>query len=458
MSSDSLPLTHNNPDITVSQLSQMLKRSVEQNFDNIRVKGEISGFKKHSSGHLYFSLKDDESVLDSICWRGSVPKLAIFPEDGMEVIATGKLTTYPGRSKYQIIIERLELAGQGSLLKLLEDRKNKLKLEGLFEQDRKKKLPSFPRVIAVITSPTGAVIQDILHRLTDRFPCHVLLWPVAVQGEHAANQIASAIKGLNALSQENIPKPDLIIVARGGGSLEDLWAFNEEIVVRAAALSDIPLISAVGHETDTTLIDFVADLRAPTPTAAAELAVPVRRDLLVKLMEKEHRLVMAIDRIVAEKKSLLSGLIRGIPDLTRRIEELIRMLDDKSERLDNALRTTIPVRNLALNNLNTRLNAALKGRKDNTIVKIDLMIQNLKNLHERLLKSKNRIIDERTNKLNQTVALLESLSYEQVLKRGFALIRNEKNSPVQSSKDLKPGENLTITFQNNDHVAVEVKP
>src|SRR5882724_7662607 len=264
--------TGNLPEYTVSELSLALKRSIEDNFSHVRVRGEISGFKRHGSGHCYFALKDAEAVLDAVCWRTTAIRLPIKPEDGMEVVCTGRLTTYPGRSKYQLVIDSIALAGVGALLKILEDRRQRLAAEGLFAAERKKKLPFLPEVIGIVTSPTGAVIRDILHRLADRFPRRVLVWPVAVQGEGAAAQVAAAIAGFNGLAPAGpVPRPDVIIVARGGGSLEDLMAFNEEIVVRAAASSTIPLISAVGHETDTTLIDFVSDRRAPTPSAAAEM-------------------------------------------------------------------------------------------------------------------------------------------------------------------------------------------
>src|SRR4051812_5097103 len=275
----------NSPPLSVSELSGVLKRTIETAFGNVRVRGEISGFKRHASGHCYFTLKDENACIDAVIWRTSAVSLAFRPEDGAEVIATGKLTTYPGRSKYQIVVERMELAGEGALLALLERRRKALAGEGLFDPARKRKLPFLPGVIGVITSPTGAVIRDILHRLEDRCPTHVILWPVPVQGEGAAAKIAAAIRAFPSLE----PRPELLIVARGGGSIEDLWAFNEEEVVRAAAESPIPLISAVGHEPDTTLIDHAAARRAPTPTAAAEIAVPVRGELLAQLGELSHR-------------------------------------------------------------------------------------------------------------------------------------------------------------------------
>ncbi|MGI9506109.1 MAG: exodeoxyribonuclease VII large subunit, partial [Geminicoccaceae bacterium] len=270
-------------EFTVSELSGALKRTIEDAYGYVRVRGEISGFKRAASGHLYFALKDERALIDSVCWRGTAGKLGFQPEDGLEVIASGRITTYAGRSKYQIVVDRLEPAGAGALMALLEERKKKLAAEGLFDVDRKRGLPFLPDVIGVVTSPTGAVIKDILHRLSERFPRHVLLWPVAVQGEKAKDEVTAAIEGFNRLpAGGTIPRPDVLIVARGGGSLEDLWTFNEENVVRAAAASTIPLISAVGHETDTTLIDLAADHRTPTPTAAAELAVPVRAELAAR--------------------------------------------------------------------------------------------------------------------------------------------------------------------------------
>src|SRR5438128_4161882 len=287
----------NLPEYTVSELSLALKRSIEDGFGQVRVRGEISGFKRHGSGHCYFALKDAEAVIDAVCWRLTAIRLAIKPEDGMEVVCSGRLTTYPGRSKYQLVVDTVELAGKGALLRLLEERRQRLADEGLFAAERKQKLPFLPGVIGIVTSPTGAVIRDILHRLADRFPRRVLLWPVAVQGEGAAAQVAAAINGFNRLPTEGpVPRPQLIIVARGGGSLEDLMAFNEEIVVRAAAESPIPLISAVGHETDTTLIDHASDRRAPTPTAAAEMAVPVRSELSAQLAELDHRAQQCLSR------------------------------------------------------------------------------------------------------------------------------------------------------------------
>src|SRR5579871_1399374 len=323
----------NLPEFTVSEISQAVKRTLEGAFERVRIRGEISGFKRATSGHLYFALKDEEAKLDAVCWRGTAGRLAIKPEDGLEVIATGRISSYPGRSSYQLVVESLEPAGEGALLKLLEERRRRLGAEGLFDPERKRKLPFLPEVIGVVTSPTGAVIRDILHRLADRFPRRVLLWPVAVQGEGAAAQVAAAITGFNRLPAAGVPRPDVIIVARGGGSLEDLMAFNEEIVVRAAAASAIPLISAVGHETDTTLIDHASDRRAPTPTAAAEMAVPVRLDLVAEVAAKAARLSAGLSRLLAERRLRVTGLARGLPSPQDLIGNAAQRLDHGAERL-----------------------------------------------------------------------------------------------------------------------------
>ncbi|WP_395010644.1 exodeoxyribonuclease VII large subunit, partial [Devosia sp.] len=301
-----MPLT-NAPEFTVSELSQAVKRTVEDEFGHVRVRGEISGFRgQHSSGHAYFTLKDENASIDAVVWKSSWPRLLFKPEEGLEVIATGRLTTFPRSSKYQIVIEQIEPAGAGALMMLLEERRKKLAAEGLFDKARKRALPYLPRVIGVVTSPTGAVIRDILHRLADRFPSHVLVWPVRVQGETCAPEVVAAIAGFNRLPPDGpIARPDLLIVARGGGSIEDLWGFNEEAVVRAVVASAIPVISAVGHETDTTLIDYAADLRAPTPSAAAEAAVPVRTELVAYVDDLGHRARNGIRRgLVAERDRL----------------------------------------------------------------------------------------------------------------------------------------------------------
>src|SRR4029453_7235339 len=304
--------TSNVPEFTVSELSFALKREIETAFPRVRVRGEISQPSFPRSGHCYFRLKDENAVIDGVCWKGTIPRLGSRIEEGLEVIATGRLTTYAGSSRYQIIVDRLELAGEGALLKLLEDRRKKLAAEGLFDADRKRALPFLPEVVGVVTSPSGAVIRDILHRISDRFPRRVLVWPVAVQGEKAAGEVAAAIAGFNRLPEQgSVPRPDVLIVARGGGSLEDLWAFNEEIVVRAAAASTIPLISAGGHETHTPLIDFASARGAPTPTAAAEMAVPVRADLMAHTLDFGKRTIACMNRVLREATLAVTGLARA---------------------------------------------------------------------------------------------------------------------------------------------------
>jgi len=397
MTDTSAPATlrSNLPEYSVSEISNLLKRTVEEKFAYVRVRGEISGFKRHSSGHCYLCLKDEEAVLDAVIWRMTAQRLGLKPEDGMEVVCTGKLTTYPGRSKYQLVIESVELAGIGALLKLLEDRKKKLEAEGLFAESRKKKLPFLPEIIGVVTSPTGAVIRDILHRLTDRFPRRVLVWPVIVQGEGAAEQVVAAIEGFNRLKTSGaVPRPDLLIVARGGGSLEDLMAFNEEIVVRAAAASAIPLISAVGHETDTTLIDYASDRRAPTPTAAAEMAVPVRLELLAELDAKRMRLMRAWTRSLGEQKTHLAGLARGLPDPASLIAQAEQKLDDRAERLRNGVAQLLRLRREQLNTGTARLRPQLlKTELAQLDRRLRELLPRLTGATSRLLERQQRLID-----------------------------------------------------------------
>ncbi len=328
----------NAPPLSVSEISSALKRTVEDRFGHVRLRGEISGFKRAASGHIYMALKDDKAVIDGIIWRGNAGRLPFAPEDGLDVIATGKLTTYPGRSKYQIVIDRMELAGEGALMQLFEKLKARLGEEGLFAPERKRRLPYLPRTIGVVTSPTGSVIRDILHRLADRFPSHVLVWPVLVQGEGAAAQIANAVNGFAAMPKGgDVPRPDLVIVARGGGSIEDLWCFNEENVVRAIADCTIPIISAVGHETDTTLADYAADRRAPTPTAAAEMAVPVRADLAAHLTELGLRSQRAQQRALGLANERLERWARQLPKTDSLFAPSQQKLDDVSERMSRAL-------------------------------------------------------------------------------------------------------------------------
>lgn len=345
--------------MTVTELAGAVKRTVEDRFGRIRVRGEISGWKRHSSGHCYFTLKDDGACVDAVIWRSAAGALAFRPEDGAEVIATGKMTTYPGRSKYQVVVERLELAGEGALMALLDKRRRALAAEGLFDAGRKRDLPFLPEVIGVVTSPTGAVIRDILHRLADRCPTRVILWPVPVQGEGAADRIAAAIRGLAEVE----PRPDLIIVARGGGSIEDLWAFNEEDVVRAAAESPVPLISAVGHETDTTLIDHAADLRAPTPTAAAELAVPVRAELLAQLdelMARKRRCLLKRADTARERLALTTGRWPR-PDALLGLRR--QRFDEVAERLPRGLAARAHKAEAGMNLVAARLQPRLLEQK-----------------------------------------------------------------------------------------------
>ena len=340
----------NAPEITVSELSNALKRAIEDRFGYVRVRGEISGYRgPHSSGHAYFCLKDANARLDAVIWRSTFLRMRVKPEEGLEVVATGKLTTFPGKSSYQIVIESLELAGLGALMALFEARRKKLAEEGLFDAARKRKIPFMPKVVGVVTSPTGAVIRDILHRLSDRFPVRVIVWPVRVQGETSAAEVAAAIQGFNALSAGGaIPRPDVLIVARGGGSLEDLWSFNEEMAVRAVAESAIPLIAAVGHETDWTLIDHAADLRAPTPTAAAEFAVPVRAELIATLADLDARKRGAILRLAQRRRADLRSLARALPGAEALVEALRQRLDRAGDTLAARARAAFDSRALRL--------------------------------------------------------------------------------------------------------------
>lgn len=357
--------------LSVSEISALLKRTVEDRFGYVRLRGELSGVKRAASGHLYCCLKDENARIDGVMWRGNAQRLPFTPEDGLEVIASGKLTTYPGRSSYQIVIDRMEIAGEGALLALLEKTKARLEAEGLFAPGRKKPLPYLPRVIGVVTSPTGAVIRDILHRLADRFPCHVLVWPVLVQGQGSAEQVAAAIEGFSQLPPDGaVPRPDLVIVARGGGSIEDLWSFNEEVVVRAIAACTIPIVSAVGHETDTTLADHAADRRAPTPTAAAEMAVPVRVELAALLDELALRKKRAILRPVGLGRERLMARVQRLPRPENILAPQAQKLDDLSERLRRGLadrtirereRLQERVRHLSAPILRARLDRARHG-------------------------------------------------------------------------------------------------
>jgi len=439
------PLRSNLPEYTVSELARALKRSIEENFAYVRVRGEISGFKRHASGHWYLSLKDSEAVIDAVCWRMTAMRLGIKPEDGMEVLCTGRLTTFPGRSKYQLVIDSMELAGVGALLKLLEDRRKRLAAEGFFAAERKKQLPFLPEVIGIVTSPTGAVIRDILHRLADRFPRHVLLWPVAVQGEGAAAQVAAAINGFNRLPADGpVPRPQLIIVARGGGSLEDLMAFNEEIVVRAAAASAIPLISAVGHETDTTLIDHASDRRAPTPTAAAEIAVPVRLDLVAELATKSARLSGSVSRLFDQRRLHLAGLARGLPDPQDLLGAAAQRLDDRTERLrlaaDRQLRAARQRLELAAARLRPEVLSTDLARTRARLVETE----------PRLHAAMARFIGRSREQVDNFAGRLATHSerHESLLARGYVVVRDAIARVVTTSEAITTGAPLDLEFHD----------
>ncbi len=391
----------NQPEYTVSELSGAVKRVIEGEFGLVRVRGEVGRVSRPASGHLYFDLKDDRSVIAAISWKGQVAKMQVRPEEGMEVVATGRMTTFPGQSKYQLIVDDVAPAGAGALMAMLEKRKAALGAEGLFDPARKKPIPYLPRVIGVVTSPSGAVIRDILHRLRDRFPRHVLIWPVAVQGQDCAAQVAAAIRGFNAIAPGGaIPRPDVLIVARGGGSLEDLWGFNEEIVVRAAAGSDIPLISAVGHETDTTLIDYASDLRAPTPTAAAELAVPVRLELLATLEALGARLVRGIGQGVVLRQQRLRDLSRALPRVETLVATPRQRLDAAGLRLGSGLGLAVARKHRDFDRLAGRLQP--QALRAGLLRQRDLLTAR----EDRLIRAVRQRIERRTERLADLAARL----------------------------------------------------
>lgn len=491
----------NAPEFTVSELSSALKRTVEDAYGHVRVRGEISGFRgPHSSGHCYFALKDESAKIEAVIWKSAHYRMRFKPQEGLEVIATGKLTTYPGSSKYQIVIEALEPAGIGALMALMEERKRKLSAEGLFDEARKQLLPWLPEVIGVVTSPTGAVIRDILHRLEDRFPRRVLVWPVRVQGEGSAEQIAGAIRGFNALPENGrIPRPDLLIVARGGGSLEDLWSFNEEIVVRAAADSMIPLISAVGHETDITLIDFAADKRAPTPTAAAEMAVPVRSELFVEVESLARRTMLCWQRGQEGRRNELRAAARALPAAIELLAIPRQRLDGASAALPRALkanthlhfrhfaaigaRLTVRVLRGQVAQAQHRLTVSgermthsarslLRNRRDRFAgLEIRLKASKLSNAQAqrqiiardreralRLAERARRALATAMQRLEARVGhsgqLLAALSYRSVLARGFALVRDEKGHAVRAAASVGPGARLDLEFADGRVAAI----
>ena len=436
----------NNPVYSVGEFSHVIKKLVETNFSYVRIRGEISRPSFPGSGHVYFTLKDIDGTIAAIIWKYTMPRLSIKPEEGMEVICTGKVTTFAGQSKYQIIVESMELAGEGALLKMLEDRRKKLLAEGLFKQEHKKPIPYLPERIGVITSPSGAVIRDILHRLSDRFPCHVYVWPVAVQGEGSATQIANAIDKFNKLSGQTIvKKPDLLIVARGGGSLEDLWSFNEEIVVRAVFNSSIPVISAVGHETDTTLIDFVSDLRAPTPTGAAEKSVPVREELRARISELDLRLKTSFFNKMNNNKDRLNSLIRllGKPD---------QIFDTKNQKLDFVFKD---IENLFKTIFTQQKNKIMQYTQKLTPPKV--LINNLDSkihlLDTRFNNYLENVITSKGTKLNSLSQLLEASSFNRVLDRGFALVMDNDGKAIKLSSEVAKNSNVKIKFADETRSA-----
>jgi exodeoxyribonuclease VII large subunit len=486
-------------EMSVSELSAALKRTVEEAYGYVRVRGELGNVKYHSSGHVYLDLKDDKACIAGVIWRMTAQRIRLKLEAGLEVVVTGRLTTYPGQSKYQIVIDTLAPAGVGALMALVEERKRKLTAEGLFDPARKKPLPFLPQVIGVVTSPTGAVIRDILHRLTDRFPRRVLVWPVRVQGDGSAGEVAAAIQGFNALPRGAMPRPDVIIVARGGGSLEDLWSFNEEIVARAAAASRIPLVSAVGHETDITLIDFAADRRAPTPTAAAEMAVPMRSELIGQVETCAGRLFAAWRRGAEARRTELRAAARALPAPQNLLSVPWQRLDGLAERLPRALRANAQIHRtqyhatsgrLTLGTLRLRVGrererlAALVGRTRHAVrvagerrverfaglaarlavalranaeahrARIRRERERVEGLAERALRAIDAFIDRRDAKLAHASQVLAALSYQGVLARGFALVRGPAGTPLRAAAAVSPGLRLDIEFADGNVGAV----
>jgi exodeoxyribonuclease VII large subunit len=434
---------------SVSELAFALKRTLESTYGFVRLRGELSKITRHASGHVYLTLKDDRAAIDGVVWKGQVRALACQPQQGMEVIVTGRITTYPASSKYQIVVETMEPAGVGALLAQLERLKAKLAAEGLFEADRKRALPPSPAVIGVITSPTGAVIRDILHRIRDRWPCQVIVWPVVVQGDQAAGQVIAAIEGFNALEAGGaVARPDVLIVARGGGSVEDLWAFNDEALARAAAASAIPLISAVGHETDTTLIDFVSDRRAPTPTAAAEMATPVLAELKAAITGQEGRLLRCMSRLFERQRDRLAAAARGLPRPADVLALASQRFDLSAGRLNAALEKNASAHERDLVRISTRLSPGLLARP-----------QRLK--AERLAEVSARTrpaIDRRLLRAEERLASLDklrlSLNPDGPLERGFARVHHADGSLARRAEALKSGEAVRLVFRDGDRGAV----
>ncbi|WP_375613873.1 MULTISPECIES: exodeoxyribonuclease VII large subunit [unclassified Bartonella] len=431
-------------EFTVSEIAGALKRVVEEKFGYVRVRGEISGYRgTHASGHAYFALKDDKARLEAVIWRGVMEKLKFPPEEGMEVVAVGKLTTYPGSSKYQIVIEALEPTGVGALMTLLENRKKKFLEEGLFDEEKKKTLPYMPRILGVVTSPTGAVIRDIIHRISDRFPLHILVWPVRVQGETSGREVAVAVEGFNALGPGGlIPKPDLIIVARGGGSLEDLWGFNDEAVVRAVYESSLPVISAVGHETDWTLIDYVADWRAPTPTAAAERAVPVKLDLEVLVASLDARLRKGLARYLDFYRQKLRATLRALPTADQLFALPRRGLDETSSRLQRALCVSYDKKRFSFHALGVRFSPRLLNSEKAQ--------RNTKEYTARLQRAFVRSVEKQRAGLEVVSRLLRSTSYQNILERGFVLALGKDHKPIKRLVQFPETGQINLRFFDGD--------
>tara|TARA_R110000824_G_scaffold179535_2_gene359763 strand:+ start:1845 stop:3254 length:1410 start_codon:yes stop_codon:yes gene_type:complete len=435
----------NDQAVSVSELAASLKRTIESNYDHVVVRGELGRVTIARSGHMYADIKDEKAVLNTIMWKGQVDKLPFRPEEGLEVIATGRLSIYEGRSNYQLIANSMRPAGAGALMQLLEERKKKLAAEGLFEARHKKKLPYLPTTIGVITSPTGAVIRDILHRIQDRFPVRVIVWPALVQGDAAAAQVTAGIKGFNAMTGAD--RPDVLIVARGGGSIEDLWPFNEEIVVRAAFESEIPLISAVGHETDTTLIDYVSDARAPTPTGAAEIAVPVRSELLLNIDENAGRLKRALARRTARSRDALRAARMPRPET---------LLQSKRQRLDYAAASLPRAARALIERSRSRLAAAQVSPAG---LKADIRRsrQSLRETAVRARPALMRLIERRRVSLESQGKLLETLSYQATLSRGFAIVRSENGKLIRSSGVAAGAAAFRVSFSDGDVIAAPLE-
>jgi exodeoxyribonuclease VII large subunit len=435
---------------SVSELANALKRTIESAYGFVRLRGELSKVTFATSGHVYLDLKDERAAISGVIWKGTVRSLAVRPETGLEVIVTGRITTYPGRSQYQIVIESMAPAGAGALLAQLERLKTKLAAEGLFAAERKRVLPAMPAVIGVITSPTGAVIRDILHRISDRWPCRVIVWPVLVQGERAAGEVRAAIEGFNAAPLNgSIPRPDLLIVARGGGSVEDLWPFNDEALARAAAASAIPLVSAVGHETDTTLIDFVSDRRAPTPTAAAELATPVLADLVGAVQEFSGRLARAGAQNLEQRRRALAFAVRGLGRPDELLSAAAQRLDYAALRLGGALRANVERHGRQLAGVGARLRPGLLTSG------LDLHGRDLRRAAARLAPAALRRLEALSDHLAAQARVLVSLEPKAPLRRGFVLVRGADGGLATTAADLDPGEALDIEFADG-HVSGHV--